>query len=577
MSRAKSVSNVKYGRQWPAGWGDLQIEMACLYLRRSVDEGGLGHQGHLRNVMTGLWPHLYAGEIEKGFPRWNEYVELQAWAWCNYNTISAFGHASAAKSHTFAHIATAEWLCSAHNTAVIMTSTHVDGLKRRIFQYVFDAVRKNAAGLDLAVRRFPTPMVYRQGVEDEKNVIQGVATNKGDDSVARIQGVHTDRVIIVIDEAAGTPKAIFDAAANLRTGTSFFRLVSLMNPEDLNSVAANWAEPPAGFKSIDIDVDKWWETRKRGGVAIHFSWRRSPNYLAGRTVYKYLINEDDVQDMIEKYGEESPQFYTFALGWFPPDGMTGYVFSQTVVEKAASDYDYRLPPVRLAAVDPAFEGGDQAAMAVCEYDPSSGHVKLVEMIDIKGSVAAGITLDQATAANVVNVCRAYDISADGVIVDTTGGGRGVWNYLQSLLGPDVQSCMFGGSPSDRRMRPDDPVTCKERFVNFVSEMWWAAREFCESGLVHGFDSRRLKRLSEDLTSRRYEMKAGDRKIQVETKRSMKQRLGRSPDQGDAFVLLFELLRRKGIIPHANQAAIGPTAQLKRARDYDAINQESWQN
>lgn len=573
---AKQVVPIKYGKSWPKGWSDFQIEMACLYLRHPESAGGLGHAGHLKNVMIGLWPHLYKGEVEKGFPRWNEYVELQVWAWCNFTSISVFGHAAAAKSHTFAHIATAEWICSAHNTAVIMTSTHIDGLKRRIFQYVFDAVRKNEPKIELATRRFPTPMVYRPGVEDEKNVIQGIATNKGDDSVSRIQGVHTDRVMVIIDEAAGTPKAIFDAAANLRTGTSFFRLVSLMNPEDLTSVAANWAEPVDGWKSVNIETDKWWHTRK-GGVAIHFSWPRSPNFVAGRTVYKYLINEEDVRDIIQKYGEDSPQYYTFALGWFPPDGLSGYVFSQNIIEQAGSEYDYRMPPVRLASVDPAFEGGDQAAMAIAEYDPNTGHTKIVDVVDIKGTVGAGITLDQATAQNVVNVCRGYDVASDSVIVDTTGGGRGVWNYLQTMLGADVQSCMFGGAATDRQLRPDDSGPCKSMFVNYVTEMWWAAREFCVSGLVHGMDARRFEKLCEDLTSRRYFMSAGDRKIQVEPKREMKKRLGRSPDQGDAFVLLFELLRRKGIVPHINQAALGPSAQLVRAQAYSQINQETWQD
>lgn len=73
----------------------------------------------------------------------------------------------------------------------------------------------------------------------------------------------------------------------------------------------------------------------------------------------------------------------------------------------------------------------------------------------------------------------------------------------------------------------------------------------EEGLIGGLGYE-FKTLREQLAARQY-VTIKERKISIETKREMKARLGYSPDEADAFVLLIELLRRKG-------ATAGPAAR-----------------
>ena len=561
-----------YGVQVPAYWDNITIESLALQRRHPVEKGGLGHHGHLRNLMMLLWPHKYAGLNEQGVPRWNDYAEMITWAWCENEIISIFGHAAACKSHTLGHIIVCEYLVDIPSTAAVITSTHLQGLKNRIFCYVFEAVSEIRHRMPLRMKRNPIPTVYDEQIGQDKFVIQGIATNKTDEATQKIQGIHADRVIICVDEAAGTPQAIFDAAANLQVGTKFFRQVMLMNPDDLTSHAATWAEPPEGFKSIQHDNLPFWKTR-RGGISVHFSWDRNPNKIAGRTIYPYLLNEKDIDNIIKRYGEDSPQYYTFALGWFPPAGLQGYVFNQAILEKAVRNRIFNFPPVRIAALDPAFEGGDISALAIGEFDPDTFELQLRDIIQIKVDVSSGEPMDWLTAKAVTTICTQESVQPRNLIVDTTGGGRGVYNFLAREWSDEVQSCGFGQAATTRKFKPADRVPANEMVDRFVSELWWAARAFVEEGLVGGIDPISQRDMREELMSRRYVM-VRDRLISVEMKVNMKKRTGKSPDHADAFCLLIELMRRKGAV-----AALGGSIATRRpaatARSLYDTQVESW--
>jgi len=87
----------RYGYEWDtARTTDLAIELKCysdnvLMFKnvRSKNEVNTGHPAeyHLRNAWQILWPDYI----------WNEWAELQAWAWCNYLEITNIGHAGSGK------------------------------------------------------------------------------------------------------------------------------------------------------------------------------------------------------------------------------------------------------------------------------------------------------------------------------------------------------------------------------------------------------------------------------------------------------------------------------------------------
>ena len=107
---------------------------------------------------------------------------------------------------------------------------------------------------------------------------------------------------------------------------------------------------------------------------------------------------------------------------------------------------------------------------------------------------------------------------DAVFMDQ-GYGVGVIDRLRQL-GYSVIEVPFGGKADDA-----------EHFANKRAEMYGRAREWIALGGALPED----KELVADLSSPKI---VPDRKIKLEPKHAIRQRLGRSPDKADAFVLTF---------------------------------------
>jgi hypothetical protein len=557
-----------YGLPFPADWPAWQIELACMTNDHPVSRGGLGKHGHLRNAMMLLWPDLYHGEQEKGVPKWRDEIELMTWAWCKYRKISVIGHASAAKTHTFGHIAVAEYLADAANTIVTLTSTHLPGLRKRLWSDVVHAALNSQAGAVLDIRHYDMS-IRPTGLKEDKYVIGGISTDKGQEAVEKIQGNHSRlHNFVIIDEAQGTPKAIFDAAANLMTDADF-RWAQLANPTKKFSEFGTWCEPTGGWGVIDPEVDIHWET-KRGGICIRLDGARSPNIRHGRTIFPFLIRQDYVDSLEKSFGRESARWWTFYRGWFAPDGALGLVIPSSLIHRSEKPHVYNFRPTRIASVDPAFEGGDQCILSIAEFNDEF-KMNLILQMPIKVAVKEdGDPLDWQIAMEIKRICKEHSVVPDNCIVDTTGAGRSVAAFLDREWGK-VQRCGFGGKPTDRRLKDGESDTCEDLFDRFVSELWWSARVWMEEGMVGGIDSK-FEELRMDLHAREYET-SGDKKISVEKKKDMKDRIGRSPDHGDSFVMLVELLRRKGgIAAKGVKRAQGHPLerQMERARRYSEL-------
>jgi hypothetical protein len=574
---------IRYGVELPDELTPAQVELWAYANEHSPANGGLGKQEHLKRAMMLLWPHLYAGEAEPGVPRWREDLELLTWAWCNFRIISVIGHASAAKTHTFGHIAAASYLADSLNSIITLTSTHLTGLRKRLWSDTVSAIKTADIGDGLfgaAIFDIRThDMTIRPaGSKEDKYVIEGIATDRGQDAVEKIQGTHSRRRrYVIIDEAQGTPPAIFEATSNLMTDPDF-RIVMLANPTRRFSTFGNWCEPDAGWHTIDPEVDVHWQTKK-GGVCIRLDGLRSANIRAGRTIFPFLVRQDYLDSVAKAFGIGSPRWWTFVRGWFAPEGLTGIVYPGSVLHKAEAPIVYQMAPTKCAALDPAFEGGDNCAIVHGEFGDARGSrwaLNLTSVDNVKVAVTeTSEPLDYLIAHDVMRRCKEVGVLPENFIMDVTGAGRGVAAILEKEWGP-IQKCSFGAGVSDRKLRKSDAETSKDLFDRFVSELWWAGRVWMEEGLV-GNVGTHFKALREQLSAREYET-VKDKKISIETKTDMKARIGYSPDEADAFVQLVELLRRKGATVGSALAAVAggarDAAHLKHAvRQSAATNPE----
>jgi hypothetical protein len=568
----------RYGRVFPDDMSEAMVELWCYANDHKPAAGGLGAQAHLKNAMQLLWPHLYAGEVAPGVPRWREDLELLTWAWCNYKLIEVIGHASAAKTHTFGHIIAASYIADPLNSIMTLTSTHLAGLRKRLWSDTVMAIKSAdlgggvLGGMVFEVRAHDMTIRPRDSKED-KYVIEGIATDRGQDAVEKIQGVHSrKRRYVVIDEAQGTPEAIFEATSNLMTDPDF-RKVDLANPTRRYSTLGNWCEPKGGWESVDADT-AFWETKK-GGICIHLDGLKSANIKAGRTLFPFLIRQDYLDSVAKAFGIDSPRWWTFVRGWFAPEGLFGIIFPSTVLTKAERKFVYQLPPTKVAALDPAFEGGDKCALVLGEYGEANGSkwaVNVTESVNIKVAVNdKSDPLDYLIAREVMKVCKERGVEPQNFIIDTTGAGRGVAAILEKEWSRLIHKCSFGGAATERKLKVSDTDTSDQLFDRFVSELWWAGRAWMEEGLVGNVTSE-FKTMREQLGARQYET-VKDKKISIETKKDMRERVGYSPDEGDGFCMLIELLRRKGATAgSANSAATGSRDDMlkKRAIRYSRI-------
>jgi hypothetical protein len=533
------------------GFSDAMVEMYMMLHKIGPKDGGLGEHAHLKNAMMLLWPNVYGGEVAHGVPRWRDEIELLTWAWCEYNLMAVIGHASAGKTHTFGHVGALGYIADSMNTILTLTSTHLPGLRKRLWADTVAAIRSAQIGEGVvggdyfSVRSHDMSIRPNDGLNADKYIIEGIATDKGQEAVEKIQGNHSrKRRHVVIDEAQGTPGAIFEASANLMTDPDF-RMAMLANPTKRYSEFGTWCEPNDGWSAIDPETDVHWETR-RGGVCIRLDGLKSPNIRHNAVHFPFLIRPEYLDSIRKSFGEGSPRWWTFVRGWFAPEGLAGVVVPQSVIQKAEAAINYDMPPVRIASLDPAFEGGDQCVLMIGEYGKSGDtdhalNIRSSQPLKLKVSENSD-PLDYLIAHEVMRICKNEDIEPENFILDTTGAGRGVAAILAKEWGP-VQRCGFGEKCSERQVRASEPEPAKDLFDRFVSELWWAIRVWMEEGMVGGVDSAH-KNLRQQLVARQYET-VRDKKISIEPKKEMKNRLGYSPDEADTLALLIELVRRRG--------------------------------
>lgn len=103
-----------------------------------------------------------------------------------------------------------------------------------------------------------------------------------------LQGVHSDNVLLICDEAPAIPEAVFEAAAGSMSGESACTIL-LGNPTRSSGFF---------FDTHHRQANEWW-TRKVSCVD-------SPR-----------VAEDYVAEMAARYGEESNAFRVRVLGEFP--------------------------------------------------------------------------------------------------------------------------------------------------------------------------------------------------------------------------------------------------------------------
>lgn len=317
-------------------------------------------------------------------------------------------------------------------------------------------------------------------------------------------GTHATYVLVIIDEAAGVPLALWDAAESIAIN-DFSRVVAVGNPDDPTSEFARVSE-------------------LAGWVAIKIAAADTPNFtgeVVPDIVRDNLISPSTVERMAERWGTDNPLYISRVLAEFPIDTEDRVVRASDIAKCRTETREWtpaQLTPVCLG-VDLA-EGGDLTVIRErrgmragrrwgrAERDPDEAIKMIVDAV-------------LETGATVINMDAAPGWGLKpGLVAALKAAGVDMKRMTITLV-------RFGAAANE-----------KAQYHNKRAEMWWGiGRLFSQeqvwdlSAMDHADDT------VAELLSAKYAHSAGDR-ILVEDKDEIRKRIGHSPDDADALLLAY---------------------------------------
>ena len=537
-----------------------QIEIELLYIANATPEafGGLDRSEHIRRAIKILWPWVWK--------YWHEWNDLCLWAWCNYQEIGTTGCASAHKTFTFSLLAELEWLAKPTATGVVLTSTTIGALRGRIWAEIKRFYEQ--ASIQFGYNIVDSMQKIQSKKGDDKFSIRGMAVESGqiEKAVGNLQGVHPERMVLIVDEAAQTPDAIFTARSNLSTGTTFYRFVAIANASDQFDGHGKFCEPKNGWSSVTSDTETY-ETRS--GICLHFNGLKSPNVKRKTTHFPRLFAQSDIDQCRTRFGENSLEWYSYVLGWWAPRGVRNTVLdAATIMDgRAKEEPVWEGTATKMyAALDPAFTtGGDRCVIRMMKvgnfvdgkiglysYKPTT--IKLIE--------STTNPLNYQIADFVIAFCLDNGITADRFSMDATSASGLVDVISQRWGTSEFRKVAFGTAPTDGPVSFEDKREAKKVYKNRVTQIWYSVFRLVQAGRIRGLDDATAK----EFCTRQYALV--NERTEVEAKKDMKKRTGgESPDFADPFALIVDhVLHTNSEITQSTQAPqVSEEWQLLRRR------------
>lgn len=296
-----------------------------------------------------------------------------------------------------------------------------------------------------------------------------------------LQGVHSQHVMLIADEASGIPEEVFEAAAGSMSGDEAVTVL-LGNPTRSSGFF---------FKTHHELRDKWWTRR----VSCVDSVR---------------VSKDFVEDMAQRYGDSSNAYKVRVLGEFPVADDDTLIGRQVVLDAMNRDITPSPTTPTVWGLDPARMGSDRTALCK-RKGPVVQELRWWRGMDLMQT--AGVIVAEFNALPVAD--RPIEI-----LIDSIGIGAGLVDRLRELNLP-VRGVNVSESSS---MNSNAARLRDELWVN-VKE--WLEKRDCKLPNDEG--------LLSDLTAPRYTFTSNG-KLKVESKDEMRRRGHGSPDLADALCL-----------------------------------------
>jgi len=323
----------------------------------------------------------------------------------------------------------------------------------------------------------------------------GFSSKPGETETA--QGFHSPNIFVCSDEASGLARSHFTAVDGILTSGNC-RWLAISNPT-LND-------------GYFFEIFK-----KKGWHRIHIDAWDSPNVKAKKIIFPGLTTYDWVIARTEEYGKGSALEQIKVRGNFAEEG-THNLFSIRSLENA-KDLDKPLDTGRHMGVDIAREGNDSS----CAVLVVNNRVEAIEKWHKQKTTYS--------TGKIKDLMKEWDVPDFNVHIDVIGLGAGVVDRLQEQE-LEVDGCNFA-SKAKHDLEWADYVGEKTLLKNRRAELYWVLKKLIEAEKF--CIPEEFATAWADLTAvRKMFTSAGE--ILLEPKERIKQRIGRSPDEGDAIVL-----------------------------------------
>lgn len=337
--------------------------------------------------------------------------------------------------------------------------------------------------------------------------LAGLGRKPSEHSPAAFQGLHARYLLLILDEAYGIPKNIWDGGSTL-AANEHSRVLVIGNPDG-----------PGEFEEV-CRPDSGWNV-------IHIGAKHSPNFT-GEPVSQFLkdmlIHPRWADERAKKWGKESALFQSKVEGQFPTGGdpfaVIRYDWARTcqLTEFPAGQ------PVE-AGIDVG-AGGDRTVIRERRGLRAGRELEFIDPDPIR------------TAGELTLALREWGIQK--VKIDSTGIGWGLAGTLKEASSrhnptgsrshdAEVVAVNFGAGPTEGY---------EDKYLNKRAEIWWGGRERSRPG-VEAWDLAEVEDdVLNELCSSKYVVLDSKGKIKIEPKADQIKRLGFSPDRAEALLLAF---------------------------------------
>lgn len=438
------------------------------------------------------WVHDVLGE-----ETWSGQDRILESIWEHSKTAVRSAH-SIGKSH-IASRAAAAWV-DVHDVDevfVVSTAPSAPQVRAILWRYIKSAHRKGNLGGYITEGEIPEWKL------DGRLVAWGrkpQALTNLEEAKSAFQGIHAKYVLVIIDEAGGVPKWLYDAIQTLVTSPTN-RVLAIGNPDDPASHFEVINRPDSGWNVIQISA---FDTPAFTGEEV------------SEDLAEVLVGKEWVETVRKEWGEDNPLYISKVLAEFPTvsdDSLITPAMIRRAIE-AYSELD-GTEPGRYAA-DIARMGRDKTVV----YRNRGGVMTKIEEWNRK-------TTD-VTTSRLRKILHPH-MRGVPMIIDITGGlGAAPYDTLKSEGYP-----VHAWDSSEAPMSKTFPRSDLLQFKNRRAEQYWTLKELMEAGEV-GIDPSDLT-----LQAQLYGIKwwvDPQGKIQIEKKEDIIKRLGRSPDHADTVMM-----------------------------------------